>query len=165
MYVMLHIVLLSDCIHCILYSMHILSYTYISIVTRIPWNDLQVEPRSKDKGSSGTALPSLPLGLEHLDPAEVYGLTTTHTTATAVNAATGTAYNHTTTGGKHNNNDDDDEEEEEEEDDAMDEEGTDLEIGAMSGHGKGDNKCVLVWQGIVPKRTFTGFKFQVRVKG
>lgn len=24
-----------------------------------------------------------------------------------------------------------------------------------------NNKCVLVWQGLLPKRTFTGFKFQV----
>ena len=128
-----------------------------------------MEPRGgKDKGSSSTSLPSLPLGLEHHDPAEVYGLTTTHTTTTDITAtaatSTGTAYNHTTTSGKHNNNNDDDDDEEEEDDDAMDEEGSDLEIGAMSGHGKGDNKCVLVWQGIVPKRTFTGFKFQVRVK-
>ena len=131
-----------------------------------------MEPRGgKEKGSSGTTLPSLPLGLEHLDPAEVYGLTTTHTTTTdaTTTATTGTAYNHSTTSGhnkRDNNHDDDEEEEEEEDDDAMDyEEGSDLEIGAMSGHGKGDNKCVLVWQGIVPKRTFTGFKFQVRFKG
>lgn len=27
--------------------------------------------------------------------------------------------------------------------------------------GSVDNKCALVWQGVVPKRTFTGFKFQV----
>ena len=126
-----------------------------------------MEPRGgKDKGSSGTALPSLPLGLEHLDPAEVYGLSTTHTTSDTT-ATAATAYNHTTTttgNNMYNNNDDDDDDEEDV--DAMDyEDDGDLEIGAMSGHGKGDNKCVLVWQGIVPKRTFTGFKFQVRVKG
>ena len=131
--------------------------------TRIDWNDLQTESRKERVGLSGTSLPSLPLGLEHLDPAEVYGLTAT-TTAEATSAAgAGSATRKKAdaafrTDEKNDQNDDDNDDDE----DAMDEEdGSEMEIGAMSGHGKGDNKCVLVWQGIVPKRTFTGFKFQV----
>lgn len=66
--------------------------------------------------------------------------------------------------GNHDNDDDD----EDNDDDEIDH----VDHGHASGHGGSHsgadgepirllgNKCMLVWQGVVPKRTFTGFKFQ-----
>lgn len=57
--------------------------------------------------------------------------------------------------------------------DEDDDETTEYQQGAVSKASSGaargagatelayENKCALVWQGIIPKRVFTGFKFQV----
>lgn len=80
-------------------------------------------------------------------------------------------------GGDHEDDDDGDDDEEDDDDDSDDsDEETDTARATSSTHNQtqsltgsssssssssmSSNRCDLLWQGILPKRTFTGFKFQ-----
>ena len=135
-------------------------YTYIH-VDRIKWEEMVAITSSVSNGTgNGNSDSSIPLGYE-LDQYDTY---TSHGDG---GGGSGWGQQHSDVVHDNDKNEDDDEDDDDEDDDDeidAHNHSNSNSIGQSGESGESlrlpGNKCELVWQGVVPKRTFTGFKFQ-----